>query len=79
MKKEVNLKKFIIFQTLLMLLISIFYFYLVPKIKPMCNSRVKCADAFDCVCKNATCQCKRYNSNGDIEAVECPDISQSQK
>lgn len=77
MKKEINLKNFIIFQALLMLLIGLCYFYVVPKIKPMCKSSANCADTFDCVCENNTCTCNRYNSNGDIEKVECPNTSQS--
>ena len=71
MKKQINLINFIIFQTNIMLLIGIIYLFIVPKIKPMCNSNVKCANATNCSCKDKTCSCEIINSNGDTEKIEC--------
>lgn len=71
MKKQINLINFIIFQTNIMLLIGIIYLFIVPKIKPMCNSNVKCANATNCSCENKTCSCEIINSNGDTEKIEC--------
>ena len=71
MKKQINLINFIIFQTIIMLLIGILYLLIVPRIKPMCNSKVKCANATNCSCENETCFCEIVNSNDQIEKVEC--------
>lgn len=71
MKKQINLINFLIFQTIIMLLIGILYLFIVPKIKPMCNSNVKCANATNCSCENETCSCEIVNSNGETESVEC--------
>ena len=71
MKKKIDIKKFIPLQIAIMILVTIVYFGIVPKIKPMCNSNVKCAYATNCSCKDKTCSCEIINSNGDTEKIEC--------
>lgn len=71
MKKKVNVKIFILLQITIMVLIAIVYFLIVPKIKPMCTSTLKCASAFDCNCNDDNCSCKYQDENGNIENIEC--------
>ena len=71
MKKKINIKKFIPLQIAIMILVAIAYFGIVPKIKPMCTSTLKCASAFDCNCNDNNCRCKYQDENGNIENIKC--------
>lgn len=72
MKKNINVKKFIIIQVTIMVLIAVIYLILIPKIKPMCHYTSYCANAFNCQCDDNTCLCNYNDENGDIKEVTCP-------
>lgn len=72
MNKKINLKHFIIFQFSIMIFIGIIYVSIVPKIKSMCGDENKCANGFDCICQDNVCHCNYYNSDGNLEKIECP-------
>ena len=72
MKKNVNVKKFIIIQMILMVLIAVIYFILIPKIKPMCHFTSYCAMAYNCKCDGNTCLCNYKDENDNIKEVTCP-------
>ncbi len=79
MKKNVNVKKFIIIQVILMILIAIIYLIFIPKLKPMCYPSNYCATAYNCKCDGSTCLCNYKDENGDIKEVTCQsDINQEQ-
>ena len=46
-----------------MIIVAIVYFLVIPKIKPMCASPSKCANAFDCNCNSGNCTCKYQDEN----------------
>lgn len=71
MKKKIDIRKFIPLQIAIMILVTIVYFGIVPKIKPMCASPSKCANAFDCNCNSGNCTCKYQDENNNIENIEC--------
>lgn len=71
MKKKIKFKTFIPLQIVIMIIVAIVYFLVIPKIKPMCASPSKCANAFDCNCNSGNCTCKYQDENDNIENIEC--------
>lgn len=71
MKKKIKFKTFIPLQIVIMIIVAIVYFFVIPKIKPMCETISKCANALDCNCHDYSCTCKYQDENDNIENIEC--------
>ena len=71
MKKKIKFKTFIPLQIVIMIIVAIVYFLVIPKIKPMCETISKCANALDCNCNDYSCTCKYQDENDNIENIDC--------
>ena len=73
-KNVIRLSKFILIILPLMVIEAITYLVVVPKIKTMCDSDIKCANAHNCTCEGDTCRCYYFLEDGSesTDQITCP-------
>ncbi|MDD2208589.1 MAG: hypothetical protein PHG03_03985 [Bacilli bacterium] len=72
MGEFLSIKKFIILQLGIMLMIFFGYALILPQIKSDCSKIDLCTGTISCDCENELCLCKYYDEDGNIKDVECP-------
>ena len=72
MKKQyIDLKRYLLFQILCMMLIAFVYIYVNSFVHRACGKVYLCAIAFNCVCHENRCTCDYINENNEIKKVDC--------
>ena len=72
-----SIKKLILFEVSILLLIFIVYMTLIPSIKLSCLVNNPCSNAFQCDnCTNETCECLYIDYNGMNQHVTCERIEE---